>query len=160
MYNKTIKDKLLKERERILKAQVSSSMSTGYSKISQKLFHSIYERIKDFNLGKVYYAENLSNGNTRSNNGEYVEFLSNGKFYLYDFYIPSINFIIEFDGDYWHSEKIKGSIERDDIRENNIKLFRPELEIVHVKECDYKSNQSNVVDDLLFNITGLMTCKK
>ena len=157
-WQKTLNDKSPEEKERILKAKMTGGNGLGYSMISQKLFHSVHALIKDI-IGdkKVYYAENLTNGNNHHENGEYVEFLPSGKYYLYDFYIPSINFVMEFDGDYWHSEEREGSLERDALREAAILSSRPELEIIHIKECDYRQDPTAVIDYILYTIKGLLS---
>lgn len=63
-----------------------------YSKISQKLFFEILGKIKI--KSKIYFAEN---------NGEFgIMDSKNKRYYMFDFCIPEINKIIEFNGDYWH----------------------------------------------------------
>jgi hypothetical protein len=63
-----------------------------YSKISQKLFFEILEKTKIQN--KIYFAEN---------NGEFgIMDPKNERYYMFDFCVPEINKIIEFNGDYWH----------------------------------------------------------
>lgn len=70
----------------------------GYSKISQKLFNSINEKIKH-KYTNIWYAT--------SKNGEYkIKNINVHKTYLLDFYIPELKICIEFDGDLWHANPI------------------------------------------------------
>lgn len=72
----------------------------GVSKISQKLFHELYETIDDLYQEKCYFAEL---------NQEYSFFVNheNGypnKIIRVDFKCG--NAIIEYDGEYWHNEEL------------------------------------------------------
>lgn len=66
----------------------------------------------------------------------------NDKYILPDFYIPSINKIIEFDGTYYHREtpeNKKRERERDrSIKENNI-------EVLHISESEYRKNKEKTI---------------
>jgi len=68
--------------------------NNGVSKISQKLFWLIYEKLPDDLRQKCYFSEL---------NKEFdIENKEIGVHYLYDFVITSIKFCIEFNGDFWH----------------------------------------------------------
>jgi len=72
---------------------LSKVMSYGqsYSKLSQKLFWSLYEKFKDH---EIYFFEL---------NHEYQLFNENlHRYYMIDFYDKTLNKSIEFNGDYWH----------------------------------------------------------
>ena len=63
--------------------------------------------------------------------------------YFLDFYIKDNNKIIEFDGDYWHSEK-RGNSAWEINRENSLKRLGF-TNILRIKERDYKKNPSNEI---------------
>jgi hypothetical protein len=73
-------------------------LNNSYSKSSQTLFWSIYEKLPDYLKEKCYFKEL---------NHEYVLLLDNGLCYLFDFVISNIHLCIEFNGDFWHVDPIK-----------------------------------------------------
>ena len=151
-WQNTINSKPLEELERIHKAKQCNGR--GFSKISQKLFNEINEKIKKLKLS-VYFAENQENGNNFYGNGEYFQVLNNKRVVLYDFYIPELNYVVEFDGDYWHGER-RGNQERDRLREKDILETNPNLIIRHVKERDFKNNKQEVINEIVNEITELI----
>jgi len=126
----------------------------GYSKISQELFWKLFNLIKkDFN--GIYFAtldKNKCLDSSKYNN-EYMIKRSDNKYAFLDFYIKDINKAIEFDGDYWHGEK-RGNQERDMIRENSIIDLNPDMQILHIKERDYKDNPDKEIKRCLRFIYG------
>jgi len=71
------------------------------SKMSQKLFWSIYEKLPDELKNKCYFSEL---------NKEFdIEDGENKIHYLYDFVISNIKMCVEFNGDYWHCNPKKYS---------------------------------------------------
>lgn len=128
------------EIERIARAKMNNGR--GYSKISQKLFWAIYDRIKD-DYKDIYFAE-LKKTNMYEN-GEYFVKLGKKMFFL-DFYIKDLNKVIEFDGDYWHSDK-RGNQERD--RKRNEALEKGGFEIYHVLERAYKENEEKIIQECI-----------
>jgi hypothetical protein len=121
---------------------------SNFSKISQKLFWEIYGKI---NLKECYFAQNRNGIKDESGtNNEYL-IETEDSFCKLDFFIPLINYCIEFDGDYWHGER-RGNQERDTLREKNILLFNPLLTIIHVKEREYKNNSDKIVTDIVTDI--------
>ena len=136
----TLNAKPQDEKERIFKAKMCNGR--GYSKISQELFMQLEKYIHN-EYNEIFYATNGNN-----DNNEYIVFNSNtNKSYLLDFYIKDNNKVIEFDGDYWHGEK-RGNQLRDKQRENDIKALGY-VNILHVKERDYKNNPQAVIDECL-----------
>ena len=92
---------------------------------------------------EIFYATNGNN-----DNNEYIVFNTNtNKSYFLDFYVKDNNKVIEFDGDYWHGEK-RGNQLRDKQRENALKALGY-VNILHVKERDYKNNPQAVIDECL-----------
>ena len=108
-----------------------------YSLISQELFKSIMQKLNNENL-EIFFATNK--------NGEYNVKVSPLKMPMLDFYIPSLNKWIEFDGDYWHGEK-RGNQERDKRREKLIFEAIPGIQLKRVKERDYRKNPEKIVNE-------------
>lgn len=61
-------------------------------------------------------------------------------FRLLDFYIPSLNKAIEFDGTYWHDDPIA-----DKEREQLIENVMPGIKFHRVAEADYYDDPYNVI---------------
>ena len=121
--------------EEILEKRIGA-LPIGYSKISQKLFHSIHEKIKD-KYNKIYFAE-LGN---KVNNEYFIKTKNSIRFL--DFYIKDINVCIEFDGDYWHDT------ESDKMREKEILEKNSSLKIIRIKENDYRKKEKDVLEKCL-----------
>lgn len=138
-WQSTLKSKPIEEIERINKAKMLNGK--GYSKISQQLFNEIMVVIGNEYIN-VYYATN----NPNLDFNEYMVHDNNTQcnFFL-DFYVKDNNKVIEFDGDYWHGEK-RGNQKRDKEREEKLKALGY-VNILHVKERDYKANPQKVVDE-------------
>ena len=150
-WQNTLNSKPVEEIERINKLKASSSrLICGYSKISQKLFNGIFNAIKD-EYNEIFYATNpnsLNNNLNTNNNSEYEVILEDGIHrYFLDFYVKDNNKVIEFDGDYWHSEK-RGNQKRDKAREDKLKSLGY-VNIFHVKEHDYRTNPNKVIEECL-----------
>jgi len=62
----------------------------------------------------IYYREVSFNGFTTDK----------GHYYRYDFYIPSKNLIIEYDGKAYHNNKVNDVIKNKFCKDNKIKLVR------------------------------------
>jgi len=142
-WQETLKAKPIEERDRILRAKMFNGKS--FSNISQELFWSVYEHIKhDFN--SVYFAT-MKNGVKVQDDSfnEYRIIRADDRVAFLDFYIRDSNKVIEFDGDYWHGER-RGNIENDKIREEMILQNNPELDILHIKECDYNNNKEQTIN--------------
>ena len=138
-WQKALNNKSDEEIERINKAKMNNGKS--YSGISQNLFWVLYNNVKkDFD--NIYFAE--LNQKNENDNMEYMIKRSDGKVAFLDFYIKDVNKAIEFDGDYWHGEK-RGNQERDRIREEKIFDSDPNIQILHIKERDYKNNPEETI---------------
>lgn len=72
--------------------------------------------------------------------------LINGKF-LVDAYIPSLNLIIEADGDYWHS--LERVIKKD--KAENAYLTKCGYKLVRWREADINSNITNLFNQIELN---------
>jgi len=121
---------------------MKSMPKTPYSRISQELFQSISERI---DCSDVYYATFEREDMKYYQNKEY-HLKTRRSFIKPDFIDVGKKKIIEFDGDYWHSDKIanpRREKERDDeIMWLGYGLFR-------VKESGYKQNKKGVIEECI-----------
>ncbi len=114
----------------------SNYKKSNYSKISQELFFKLAEAISD-----AQFAER---------HGEKVFKTLNGSVYKLDFWCPSIKKIIEFDGDYWHSEKfLQANPERNANRDKEILSTDESIRIMHVKEIEYKRDKKGTIEKCL-----------
>lgn len=119
---------------------LSNYKKQNYSQISQKLFFELFDIIKD-RYKEIYFAECEKNGK----NNEYRLMIENSVIKP-DFFIKDINKIIEFDGDYWHSEK-RGNQKRD--KERDEKIIKAGYKVYHVTETDYNKNHDMVIKECL-----------
>lgn len=147
-WQKTLANKPIEEIERINRAKMAFS---GYSSISQKLFWSIYEKIKD-DYENIYFATLNPKTKTRIDenkeyNKEYFVIADDNHHFFLDFYVKDINKVIEFDGDYWHGER-RGNQERDKIREEKLKQLGF-VNVLHIAERDYKQSPEGTMQKCL-----------
>ena len=93
----------------------------NYSKISQELFISIYETLKEIGFDeKIYFAKLDKDGNIHDTNKNYEYRLKLNKSYILpDFFIPMLKLIIEFDGTYYHRDNPENK-KREKTRNRNI----------------------------------------
>jgi len=134
-WQKTLNNKSIEERDRIKRSVIQ------YSKVSQKLFDSIYDKIKEKYVN-IHYA---TKGDKKNN--EYMVITKNNSCRFLDFYIPEINKAIEFDGEYWHGMK-RGNKKRDDQRDIDI-IEKLNCKIFHVDERYYYNDSKKTVNDCL-----------
>jgi hypothetical protein len=149
-WRETMNSKSVEEIERINKSKM---FKTSYSKISQELFISIYERIKnDFSVGDIYFATLQKDGTVRDTgfNNEFFLYIGNGKHRLLDFYIKSKNKCIEYNGEFFHygewAEK-NGSKQREILREEDLKKHN--INVLHIRERDYNNDKEGTVQQCL-----------
>jgi len=117
---------------------MKSYKKSNYSKISQELFNGIKNRLQ--NSYQMFFATNGLNYNN--------EFIlkTSKSFVKLDFFIPELNKVIEFDGDYWHGEA-RGNKIRDEQREREILEANPDLKIMHVKERDFRKDPDKIISE-------------
>jgi hypothetical protein len=129
--------------EILIKARINGFKAcnkTHYSKISQELFDFIKNRLIKNNLlnqNEIFYA---------TNNEEFIVKCKNYKAPMLDFYIPSLNKWIEFDGEFWHSDKFNND-EKDQQREQYIFEAIPGIQLKRIKERDYKKDPEKIVNE-------------
>lgn len=145
-WQNTLKSKSPEEIDRINRAKLSDGK--GYSKISQVLFNQLYDVIKhDYN--NIYYA---TNGIDKNITNEFMVTTLDGRHYFLDFYILDNNKVIEFDGEYWHSEK-RGNITKDKKREDELRSLGF-VNILRIRERDFCDNPTDVIKRCLEFIRG------
>lgn len=87
------------------------------------------EYFSTFNKPSIAEAKIMSNlnslGISYTREVSFKDFkTSNGGYYRFDFFIPSKNIIIEYDGKEWHKDKESDTIKNEFCKTNNIKLIR------------------------------------
>ena len=85
-------------------------------------------------------------------NREHIFKTRAGSVYKLDFFVPKLNKIIEFDGEYWHNMHVisDGSNKtREQRRDMEILDTDPNLQIFHIKERDYIKNKEGVLQECL-----------
>lgn len=127
-----------------------SYKKSNYSKISQKLFWEIYNVIKSHEIDNDLFFAEFNCGEKSTVNSEYSLKLTKTSIKP-DFFILSKKKIIEFDGDYWHSEK-RSALQRDVERDNLI--ISNGYSVYHVKEKDYKTNPQKVIQECVGFLNG------
>ena len=113
---------------------LKSFSKNNYSKISQELFNSIK---KIYDCKNVYYATHERPDMLKYKNKEYRLNL-NSRSILPDFIDLEKKKIIEFDGNYWHNQKVPQNPQREKNRDKAI--IEMGYEVIHISESDYKKN--------------------
>jgi hypothetical protein len=153
-------NKIIQFRKNLNKLCVDKYKQTGntkyisktYSKSSQNLFWSIYNKLPENIKSKCYFKEL---------NNEFVLILNSGLCYQFDFVISNINFCIEFNGDMWHAnpqkynandyifEKKAYEIWNSD--EKKIKTLKEmrNIDTIIIWESNWKKNKLEVEKDLI-----------
>lgn len=130
-----------------------NSRKNGFSKISQKLFWDIFNNI--LKKEDIYFAE-LGENKEKDDSGKNNEYKLrlDKQIILPDFLDLKNKKIIEFDGSYWHNEKLIGTpnamrdSKRDKLCEqNNFKVLR-------VKEDEYRKFPDKVLQECLDFLNG------
>lgn len=105
-----------------------------YSKISQELFWSIYNKLND-----------KSNINFSELNNEEEFFINKdwAKVIFVDF--KKDNKIIEFDGDYWHKSNKQKKLDK----KRDLFLKSKGYDILRIKEKEYKKNKEKILNECL-----------
>ncbi|MFW6281856.1 MAG: C2H2-type zinc finger protein [bacterium] len=124
----------------------------NFSMISQELFWKLYKKISR-KYNKIYFATNNNGKNEIDVNREF-KFKTKRSYRKFDFFVEDINKVIEFDGTYWHGKVGKGNKDRDKLREMEIMETDPSLEILHIKERDYKDDPEKVIKQCLEFLNG------
>jgi hypothetical protein len=127
---------------------LNSFKKQNYSKISQELFDEIMST-GSMDGSSVYYATYDREDKKSFKNKEYRLKLSKS-WINPDFILVDKKKIIEFDGDYWHSERVANpgsSAERDR------RIIEAGYSVLHIKECEFRSNRQKVIQECLNYLT-------
>ena len=123
----------------------------NYSKISQELFWNIYFKLDE---DECFFAQN-NNGQMDISGRNYEKRVkTDNSVVSLDFYYPKTNSIIEFDGDYWHSETREYVNKTRDINRDNSLKNVGYNRILHIKESEYNKDKEGIIQkciDFLLN---------
>lgn len=137
---------------------LNSYQRVNYSRISQEMFISIYNEL--LNIGfkdKVYFAKLDKNGKIHETKNNYEFRLKLNKSYILpDFFIPSINLIIEFDGTYYHRDTPENK-KREKLRDENI--INSGYDVIHISEKEYNDNKEITVLKTVIRILKIKQVK-
>lgn len=115
----------------IIKNTLMLNKNVGYSKISQKIFWALFDRLTFDEQEKTYFKE--------LNDEWFIN--DDGKFYFVDFKMK--NKIIEFDGIYWHVKTNEKDIKRNEV------YCKLGYDLLIINEDDLIKNKVN--DELIEN---------
>lgn len=123
----------------------NSFKKQNYSIISQRLFNDIMSQLPEDKRCGIYYATHQRDDMSDYSNKEFI-LQTDTSYVRPDFVCINTKRIIEFDGDYWHSEKVANPTRE---RERDEKIKRAGYEILHIKECDYNKNKESIIEQCL-----------
>ena len=124
---------------------MNSYTKTNYSKISQELFNGILDAVPELDKDEVYFATFERDNMTAYQNKEYV-LKTETSFVRPDFCLFKSKKIIEFDGDYWHSEAVANP-ERE--KKRDLAISKQGYQILHVKEHEYNKDKNKVIQECI-----------
>lgn len=127
---------------------IKSYKKQNYSKISQELFVKIHENLP---FGNFYYATNDREEMKEYTNKEYRIMTTNRRGVLPDFYDDDTKRIIEFDGDYWHSDAVANPTRE---KERDSSLIESGYKILRIKEKDYYADKQGTVQKCINFLTS------
>lgn len=127
-------------QQKWLDSEGMKTLCFGVSRISQEMFDAIADQYD----GQCIYATNGADGV----NNEHALCTSKG-YVKPDFFAPGDPCkIIEFDGDYWHSEKNPHNV-CSETRDDKIKKSFPSYQILHIYERDYRKDKVGTIQKCL-----------
>lgn len=119
----------------------SNYKKSNFSKISQELFISIWKNIKN-DMDDIFFATLKDNKIDNSGRNNEYRLMLKESFILPDFYIPSLNKIIEFDGTYYHRKNIENK-KREEIRDKEIEKMG--IGVFHINESEYRKDKKGTI---------------
>jgi len=146
--NKYGEDEGKKRHQLKIERWVNSMPKHNFSAISQELFNEIMT-VYDADPADIYYATFDRDDMQGYENKEY-RLKTKQSYVMPDFVDLSKNKIIEFDGDYWHSEA-KVNPEREQKRHDSI--TDKGYSVHYVREQDYKRNKQQVIEECIAFLT-------
>lgn len=131
-YHKNLRETIIKHK--IVQKTIITNTPGRYSKISQQMFFSIYDKLSD-DLKQYCFFGKLNNQvlfyinkfNGHPNNVIYVDF-------------KCLNSIIQFDGDYWH----RNSKQNDEIRDSFLQSKK--YTVLRIKQSQYKRDKNQIIN--------------
>jgi hypothetical protein len=126
-----------------------SNKRTNYSQVSQRLFNEIMEVLPENLKESVYYATHNRPEMESYQNKEYILNVENTTIRP-DFICLAVGKIIEFDGDYWHSDARVNPL-RESKRDASIRNIG--MDVLHIKERDYVKTKEQVIEQCLKFLT-------
>jgi very-short-patch-repair endonuclease len=139
------KDEGKKRHSQKIERWIHSNKKQNFSKVSQELFHCLIKNLPEEFLDSVYFATYERNEMAGYKNKEY-RLKINNSYIMPDFVCLKTRKIIEFDGDYWHSEKIANP-QREKTRD--MKIIQSGFAVMHVQEHRYKKERMEVIQECL-----------
>lgn len=120
----------------------------NFSLVSQVLFKAVHARLPT-DISDVFYATVADNGK----NNESTLSLQHSVIKP-DFYIPSLQVIVEFDGTYWHKVTMEDQYQHDcTVRDAAVRRSYPTMKIIHITEQQFKDDPeacaTKIVDAIL-----------
>jgi hypothetical protein len=134
---------------------ITNYKKRNFSKISQELFWNIFDKLPIELKSSTYFAQNNNGQKDESGKNHEYKIETVDSYAKLDFYIKGIDLCIEFDGDYWHGKHLSRADvnkTRNQNREQNIVNFNPNIEFIHVKEHEYKSDKDIITNNLIKKI--------
>ena len=122
----------------------------NYSKISQELFWNIFIIIND----ECFFAQNDNGTMDISGKNHEKRVKTKNSSVSLDFYYPKTNTIIEFDGDYWHSETREYVNKHRDIERDKSLIDVGYNKILHIKESEYKKDKEGTIQKCIDFLTN------
>lgn len=122
-------------KEYVEKQKQTRSYKCCYSVVSQEFFDLLMQVLKD------EYKKEFPDVRYASANSEFKVHIDDTHFRLLDFYIPSLNKAIEFDGTYWH----KDDFESDKQRELDIEKVLSGIKFYRVDESEFYNDPYKII---------------
>lgn len=123
---------------------------SNFSKISQELFHIIYDIVKN-DYEKIYFAELKDGKIDKSGSNNEYKLKLNEILVLPDFLILDSKKIIEFDGVYYHRSTPENAKRE---RRRDKALVKEGYKILHVNEKDYRENPDKIIEQCVVFINN------
>lgn len=118
----------------------------NYSKISQELFNELAKTY----IGDIYFATYQRDEVLDKSNKEYRLVLIDKTYIMPDFICLNTKRIIEFDGDYWHSENVANPTKEKD---RDRRIIESGYTVLHIKECNYKIDKQKSIQECINFLT-------
>jgi very-short-patch-repair endonuclease len=146
-----MKNDIFKEKQLI---KMKEYWDDELNKIAQR--ERQINNLKKRQYGKISKPEQIVIDQLNDCNEEYV-FQHEVCGYLFDFYIPRMNLLIEVDGDYWHCNPSKYNTPLNDIQKNNIKRDLIKNDVAKNNKFKLKRIYESLIKTKEFKIKDYLT---